>query len=200
MPTQLLEQFLGALNDGLDDLARDQMLVAANGARKQNRSSRPHAQQVIQIHDQRVLRNALPDGQIARFFPVHVSQGRLRTCPIGVHDDAMFVAAGQVVRNNFTESLGEQALIHPLYRSMHLLLASGDTSACVSRFLHEKWCLVARLVIKTQDAEHRSAVGLVSPFLFIFGAHLGNVRIGDEQTLLAVSHCNQAIACDAAAD
>ena len=78
------------------------------------------------------LRNALPDGQIARFFPVHVSQRRLGTCPIGVHDDTMFAAAGQIVRNNFTESLGEQALIHPLYRSMYLLLASGDTSACVS--------------------------------------------------------------------
>ena len=40
----------------------------------------------------------------------------------------------------------------------------------------------------------------MSPFLFIFGAHLGNVRMRDEQTLLAVSHCDQAIACDATAD
>ena len=102
----------------------------------------------------------------------------------------MFITAGQVIRNNFTESLGEQAFIHPLYRSMYLLLASGDTSACVSRFLHEKCCLVARLVIKTQDAEHRTAVGLVRAFLLIFRAHLSDVRIGNEQTILALSHRN----------
>ena len=107
-----------------------------------------------------------------------------------MHNDAVFVTASQVVWNNFTESLGEQALIHPLYRSMYLLLASGDTSACVSRFLHENWCLVARLVIKTQDAEHRTAVGLVRAFLLIFRAHLSDVRIGNEQTLLAVPYCN----------
>src|SRR5690606_16418724 len=91
----LLDQLRGASNQVRDDLAGHQLFVAADGGAQDDVFGGAHAEQVVEIHHQSVLRDALPNSGVARFFPVGVRQGGLRSCSIGVHYQAVFVAAGQ---------------------------------------------------------------------------------------------------------
>lgn len=69
---------------------RDEVLVPADGRRQQDVIRHAHAQQVVEVHDERVLRDALPHRQIPGLLPIHISKGGLgpRTCHTAVESQA----------------------------------------------------------------------------------------------------------------
>ena len=82
-------QFIVAIDDGRNDFTRNQHLIATDGARNENIVNSTHTDQVIDIHDERILCDTFPDGEVAGFFPIHVGKAGLGASTIGVHDVAI---------------------------------------------------------------------------------------------------------------
>ena len=70
----LSQQFVGAVDNGRDHLAWHEHLVSSDSARHKNVIYRAHAEQVVGVHYQCVLCDALPDAEVACFLPVGVSE------------------------------------------------------------------------------------------------------------------------------
>jgi len=68
------QQFVCSVDDGGDHFTRNQQLVASDGGGNQYVVNGAHAQQVVDIHYQSILRDTFPYGQVSGFFPVHISQ------------------------------------------------------------------------------------------------------------------------------
>ena len=103
-PAQFGQQFVRAVDDGRYDFARHQQLVAPDGAGHQNVVHRTHAQQVVNVHDEGVLGDALPHAEVARFLPIQVGQRGLGARAVGVHDVAILRVAAQDVGDNLAET------------------------------------------------------------------------------------------------
>ena len=137
----LLQQFVSTVDDGRNHLARDEHLVAANGAADQDVVRSTHAQQVVGIHDQGILCNTFPHREVARLLPVHISQARLRASPVGMHDVAPFGVAAQYVGDNLAESLREEAFVDVLDGVMHVLLSCRHAPQHVTLIFHSSYAL-----------------------------------------------------------
>ena len=68
------QQFVSPVDDGGDHFTRNQQLVASDGGGNQYVIYGAHAQQVVDIHYQSILRDTFPYGQVSGFCPVHISQ------------------------------------------------------------------------------------------------------------------------------
>ena len=97
--------------------------------------STAYAEEVVGVHDERVLRDAFPHGEVARLFPVHIGEARLRSGAVGVHDVAVVGVAAEDVGDDFAEGLGEEALVNVLDGGMHIFFHSADTAHHVSLVL-----------------------------------------------------------------
>ena len=149
----LLQKFVGAVDDGGDDLAGDEHLVAADGGADKYVVDGAYAQQVVGVHDERILRDAFPHREVARFAPVHVSQARLGACAVGVHDVAVFRVAAQNVGDDFAECLGEDAFVDVLDGVVHVLLHSGDAAHHVTLLAVHGDCGRCMLVVCYMNKE-----------------------------------------------
>ena len=67
---QFGKQFIRTVDDGGDYLARYQQFVASDSGRDQYVVYRSHAEQVVDVHNQRVLCDAFPNREVACFLPV----------------------------------------------------------------------------------------------------------------------------------
>mmetsp|Transcript_36896 Transcript_36896/g.86483 ORF Transcript_36896/g.86483 Transcript_36896/m.86483 type:complete len:202 (-) Transcript_36896:898-1503(-) len=122
VPCELIDKLLGARDDRLDHLPWDQVLVSSDCARQQNVVCCPNAQEVIKIHDDRILRNALPNAEVASLLPVHVRQRRLCASSISMHDNRLAWIIGQDIWHNLAKGLGEQAFVHVFDGCMDIAL------------------------------------------------------------------------------
>ena len=108
------------------------MLVPPDGRRQQNVVGHADAQQVVGIHDDRVLRDAFPHRQVAGFPPVSVSQRRFGAGSVGMHDETRPVVARQKIRNDFTKRLGVKPLVDAFDRSVHVLFRRRNPASRVT--------------------------------------------------------------------
>ena len=108
---QFGEQFVGAVDDGGNDLAWNQQFIASDGRTDEDVVRRAHAEQVVGVHHDGILSNAFPYAQIARFAPVHVGQRRLRSGTVGVHDVAIVGVAAENIGDNLAKCLWIKALV-----------------------------------------------------------------------------------------
>mmetsp|Transcript_63377 Transcript_63377/g.165984 ORF Transcript_63377/g.165984 Transcript_63377/m.165984 type:complete len:419 (-) Transcript_63377:326-1582(-) len=130
---ELLDQLLGTVDQGTDDLTRDQVLVAADGGGQEDVVDTADAEQVVQVHHDGVLRDALPDAQVARLPPVHVRQGGLGARPVGVHDDGLGGVVRHRVRHHLAEGAREEALVDVLDGRVHVALVRRNAAGTVAR-------------------------------------------------------------------
>ncbi len=126
------QQLLGAVDDGCDHLAGDQLLVAPDGGGYQHAVGGAHAEQVVDIHYQRILRYTFPHREVARLFPVGVGQRRFGAGAVGVHYVAPFGVAAQDVGDDLAESLGKDSLVYILDGGVHIFFCSGNTAEVVT--------------------------------------------------------------------
>ena len=82
------------------------MLVSVNGRIENNVIVYAYAKEVVQVHHHRILGNATPYGNITSFFPVQIGKDTFCSSAISMHDIDMVSIAGQVIRINFTKSIG----------------------------------------------------------------------------------------------
>ena len=122
------QQFVCSVDDGGDHFTRNQQLVASDGGGYQYVVYGTHAQQVVDIHYQSILRDTFPYGQVSCLFPVQVSQRGLGSGSVGMHDVAIFGIASQDIGNDLTECLGKDSLVDVLYRVMNIFFRSGYTA------------------------------------------------------------------------
>ena len=120
--THLGEQFVSAVDDGRNHFSGHQHLVAPDGARHQNIIHCTHTEQVVGVHDQRILCDTFPHAQVACLFPVDIGQRRFGACAVGVHDVTVFGVSTQNVGYDFTESLWKDTLVDILYGVVDILL------------------------------------------------------------------------------
>ena len=135
--TQLLHQLVRSVDDGRDDLTRDEHLVAAYRRGNQYVIHGAHTEQVVRVHDERVLSNALPDAQVARLLPIHIGEARLSASTVCVHDVAVLRVTAQDVRDNLTEGLREYAFVDVFYRVVNVLFCSAHTSHHIALIVHK---------------------------------------------------------------
>ena len=88
--SHFFHQLVGSVDDGADNLTGNEHLVAADGAADKDVVHRTHAEQVIGVHDERVLCDAFPYVQVAGFLPVGIGQTGLCAGAVGMHDIAIF--------------------------------------------------------------------------------------------------------------
>ena len=129
---QLSQELVGAVDDGRDNLARDEHLVAPNGAADEDVIHGPHAQQVIGVHDESVLRDAFPHAEVASLAPVGVCKAALGAGAVGVHDVAVLRVATKDVGNDLAEGLWEDAFVDVLDGGMDVLLGGRDATRKVA--------------------------------------------------------------------
>eukprot|EP00964_Phaeocystis_antarctica_P101399 scaffold66881_cov63-Phaeocystis_antarctica.AAC.1 len=122
-----LQHLLGAADERLEHLARDEVLVPPDGRRQQNVVGAADAQQVVRVHDDGVLGDAAPHAQVARLLPVHVRQAALGARPVGVHARAPLRVASDV-RDDLAEGLREEALVDVGDRRVHVLLGRANAT------------------------------------------------------------------------
>ncbi len=85
---QFGEEFFGAVDDRCDDFARYEHFVAPYCAAHQYVVGGAYAEQIVDVHDQRILRYPFPDAQVAGLTPVGVSERGFCSCAVGMHDVA----------------------------------------------------------------------------------------------------------------
>ena len=68
------KQFVGSVDDGRNDLARNEQLVAADGRRNKDVVCRTNAEEVVNVHYQCILCNSLPHTKVTGLFPVEIGQ------------------------------------------------------------------------------------------------------------------------------
>ena len=122
MRAEVFEQFFRSVNDSRYDLAGHKALVASYGGRKEDVVGSADAEEVVDVHDQSVLRYALPHRQVACAAPIGVSEGRLCSGTVGVHDVAPFRVAGEIVRHYFAESAWENTFVDVFDSCVYIFL------------------------------------------------------------------------------
>ena len=132
----LVEQVVGTVDDSRDDLARDEHLVAADGRANEDVVYGAHAEQVVGIHHDSILSDTLPYREVASLLPVHVSQARLGTCTVGVHNVAILWVTAQDIRYNLAESLWEDTLVDVLDSVVNIFLCCAYTAHHISIVTH----------------------------------------------------------------
>ena len=121
--TQFGHQLVVAVDDGADHLTGNQQLVATDGRRDEDIIDSTHTDEVVDVHDEGILCDALPDGEVARLLPVHIGQRRLGAGSIGMHDVAILGIAAQDVGDDLAESLRIEALVDVTDGIVHIFLA-----------------------------------------------------------------------------
>ena len=134
--THLVEELIGTIDDGGDYLARYEHLVASDGRRDEDVVNGTYTEQVVGVHHHGILSDSLPDGEVASFLPIHVSQARLGTCTIGVHDVTILRVAAQDVWYNLAESLWEDTLVDVLDGVVHIFFCCAHTAHHISIVAH----------------------------------------------------------------
>ena len=122
LSTKLSKKLLSTVDDRSDDLTRDKMLVAPNRRRDKDPINSTHAQQVVNVHNQRILRDTLPNREVTRLTPIDVGQRRLRARTICMHDVTIGFISPEDIGDDLTESLRIKALVYVADGSMHILL------------------------------------------------------------------------------
>ena len=110
----LLQELFGAVNDGADYFAGDEVFVAADGGGEQDVVDGAYAEEVVEVHDYGVDGYAFPNAHVAGFFPIKVGQRRFGAGPVGVHDVAVVFIASQIVGYYFAECFREEAFVDVL--------------------------------------------------------------------------------------
>src|SRR5205085_1536572 len=70
--SHLFEKLVGGFDDHRKHFTGNDPLVAVDSRRKQNVVSDSRAKEVIEVHDDRILCNSLPHGNVAGFFPIEI--------------------------------------------------------------------------------------------------------------------------------
>ena len=68
--TEFCHQFIGSVDDGRYDFAWDEHLVAPDGRADEDIIDSTHAEQVVGIHDEGILCDTFPYGEVARLAPI----------------------------------------------------------------------------------------------------------------------------------
>lgn len=147
--THLLQKLLCTIDDSTDNLAGDEILVAADGRREKDVVDGADTEEVVEIHDNSIDGNTLPDGEVAGLFPIEIGQRRLGAGTVGVHDIAVKRVAGEEVGDYFAESLREEALIDIFDSVVDVFLRGRDTAEIV--FFHH--VLIEEYVVKIDSYE-----------------------------------------------
>src|SRR5690606_24060015 len=110
VPEQVEKSFR-PLDDRGDHFAGDVILVSANGRRQQNILCCTDTEQVVHIHDDCILCDAFPYGQIACLLPVDVRERRFGSGAVGMHHGAEVRVVSQVIRHDLAKGFRKKALV-----------------------------------------------------------------------------------------
>ncbi len=133
--THFCAEFFSAVDDGSDDFSRNQVFVPSDGRGKQHgHFCRSDTDEVVQIHDDAILRDSFPDGHITGLFPVDVGKRCFCACTVSMDDVAVFRIACEHVGDDLAECFGEYPFVDLFDRSMDLFLVGGDTSFFIIAF------------------------------------------------------------------
>ena len=138
--THLLHQFVRAVDDGAYHFTGDKHLVASDGTAHKDVIHSTHAQQVIGVHDECILRYTLPHRQVACLAPVGIGQTALGTCAVGMHDAAVLWVASQYIGDYLAESLREHSLVDVLDCVVHIFLSRAHSAHHVTLVAHRSFC------------------------------------------------------------
>ena len=118
--TKFGQQFVCSVNDGGNYFSGDKQLVTSDSRGYKNIVNGTHTKQVVYVHDQCILCNTLPNGEISRFFPIHIGQARFGSCTISMHDITIFGVPTQNIRDYFTECLWKNSFVDVLDGIVHI--------------------------------------------------------------------------------
>ncbi len=134
------KQLLRAVDDGCDHLAGDKALVAPDCRRHKDIVGGSHAEEVVDIHYQCILRYTFPYRKVAGAAPVGIGERRLGAGAVGMHYVAPLRVTAEHIGDNLAERLGVQPLVDILYSVVHIFFSRGYTAHHIS-FVHWNRCL-----------------------------------------------------------
>ena len=130
------KQFVRTVDDGGNHFSGHKQLVASDGARYQDIVHSTYTEQVVDVHNQRILCDAFPDGKVACLFPVHVGQAGFCSCAVCVHDITILRVTAQDIGDDFAESLREYTFVDVLNGVVHIFFGCADASHHISLITH----------------------------------------------------------------
>lgn len=93
------------------------------------------AEEVIEVHDDRILGNAVKGGGVASFFIMEVGDKGFSTGAIGVDDVAFGGILGEVVWRNFAEGAGKEAWVKFINSRVDLFFGRRGSAGFVACFI-----------------------------------------------------------------
>ena len=84
------------------------------------------AQEVVDVHDDAVLRDAAEDGRVAGLLPPEVGEQGLRARAVGMRDDASLRVPGQVILGDLAERAREEAAVQLVHGGFPRCLHRGE--------------------------------------------------------------------------
>ena len=119
------------LDHGLDGGAVHAVGVAVDGIRHHEAVQRPDAEQVVQIHDGRILRDIEERAVIPGLPEFDVGERGLRSGPVGVHGGAVSGIARRVF-DQLAEGAAENPASEGLHRAVHFFFRGRNPSRHIS--------------------------------------------------------------------
>ena len=130
--TECSEEVFGARNQLAECFARDSAGVPINRAGNEDAIDCADAEQVVNIHDEAVLRRFAEGAGIASLTVVQVGESALRAGAVGVDNVTLGVVARQDVRTDFAKGTGEDATVEVVDDGVDFGLGGGDASLGVA--------------------------------------------------------------------
>lgn len=128
-----LHKGFAAVNQGFNNLAWAIPGITVNGVRYENVIGCTNANQVIKVHHNTVLRGAVKDSWVTRFFVVQIRQDRFGPTAIGVNDVTVIKAAAEDVGRDLAKTTWEESAIKMIDNGVNVLLLGADAARHIAR-------------------------------------------------------------------
>jgi len=134
------EEVFGAGNELGEGLAGDRAGVTVDGAGNKDAVDRADAEQVVDIHDEAILRGFTETGGVARLAVVQVGEGALGAGAVGVDDVTLVGVTGQNVGSDLAKGTREDASVEVVDDGMDFGFRGGDAAlgVAISGIAHGK--------------------------------------------------------------
>ena len=127
-----MDEILVALNEFGEGGGGKTAGVAIDGAGENDGAGGADAIEVIEIHDQAVLRDAAEDAGVTGFAPMEVGKDGFGAGAVGVDDVALGFIAGEVVGRDFAKGVRVEAAVELIHGGMDIGLGGGGTAGGVA--------------------------------------------------------------------
>ena len=127
VPTEHFRELRVTVDDSADSLSVHPVSVAPDGVRQYKTLCSADAEQIVEVHDDRILRDIIKRRIIPGLAVLYIGERGLCTRPVRVHCRAVILVAARVL-DKLAERARENSLVLLRYGAVHLVFCRGNAA------------------------------------------------------------------------